>query len=73
MSIISNIGEIFGRTLTGKILVSNLLKFVPGIGTVAGGFMSDSVASVMTLDLGMSYMNVMKYSKYKTNQFYKLF
>lgn len=60
-SIISAITGISGATFAGRTLVSNLLKFVPGIGSAAGGAISASVASLMTAALGYSYINVMKY------------
>ena len=50
-----------GTTLGGKTLVSNLLKFIPGVGSVAGGAISASVASMMTIALGLAYINVLKY------------
>ena len=60
-SIISAIGGISGATLTGKTLVSNLLKFIPGAGTVAGAAISSSVAATVTTALGLAYINVLKY------------
>lgn len=60
-SIISAIGGISGATLTGKTLVSNLLKFIPGAGTVAGAAISASVAATVTTALGLAYINVLKY------------
>ena len=50
-----------GTTLGGKTLVSNLLKCIPGVGTVAGGVISASVASMMTVALGLAYISVLKY------------
>lgn len=60
-SLISAIAGISGATLTGKTLVSNLLKFIPGAGTVAGGAISASVAAAITTALGLAYINVLKY------------
>lgn len=60
-SLISAIAGISGATLTGKALVSNLLKFIPGIGSVAGGAISASVAAAVTTALGLAYINVLKY------------
>lgn len=60
-AIISSIAGVSGTTLGGKTLVSNLLKFIPGIGSVAGGAISASVASMMTIALGLSYISVLKY------------
>jgi uncharacterized protein (DUF697 family)/GTPase SAR1 family protein len=60
-AIISSVAGVSGTTLAGKTLVSNLLKFIPGVGTVAGGAISASIASMMTIALGLAYITVMKY------------
>lgn len=60
-AIISSVAGVSGTTLGGKTLVSNLLKFIPGFGTIAGGAISASVASIMTISLGLSYISVLKY------------
>lgn len=60
-AIISSVAGVSGTTLGGKTLVSNLLKFIPGVGSVAGGAISASVASMMTIALGLAYINVLKY------------
>lgn len=49
-----------GATVIGKTVVSNLLKFVPGVGTVAGGAISAGTAGIITLALGKAYIEVCK-------------
>jgi len=49
-----------GATLLGKTVVSNLLKFIPGAGTVAGGAISASTAGVITAALGEAYIGIME-------------
>ena len=49
-----------GATLLGKTVVSNLLKFIPGAGTVAGGAISAGAAGVITAALGEAYIGVME-------------
>lgn len=49
-----------GATLLGKTVVSNLLKFIPGAGTVAGGAISAGTAGVITAALGQAYISVME-------------
>ena len=49
-----------GATVIGKTVVSNLLKFIPGVGTVAGGAISAGTAGVITLALGKTYIEVCK-------------
>ena len=49
-----------GATLLGKTVVSNLLKFIPGAGTVTGGAISAGTAGVITAALGEAYIGVME-------------
>ena len=49
-----------GATLLGKTVVSNLLKLIPGAGTVAGGAISAGTAGVITAALGEAYIGVME-------------
>lgn len=67
IAIVSGIGGIAGVTITGKSIVSNLMKFIPGVGTVLGGVISGTTASVLTTALAFSYIEVMK--KVVTNQY----
>lgn len=49
-----------GTTVLGKTIVSNLLKFIPGAGTVAGGAISAGTAGVLTAALGEAYIGIME-------------
>lgn len=49
-----------GVTVVGKTIASNLLKLIPGAGTVAGGAVSASTAGLLTLALGKAYIQVCK-------------
>ncbi len=49
-----------GATVIGKTVASNLLKMIPGVGTVAGGAISAGTAGVITLALGKAYIEVCK-------------
>ena len=49
-----------GATVIGKTVASNLLKLVPGAGTVAGGAISAGTAGVITFALGKAYIEVCK-------------
>lgn len=60
-SIVSSIAGVSGAAITGKTLVSNLIKFIPGVGTFVGTVISSSVAIAITTALGISYINVLKY------------
>ena len=60
-AIVSSIGGVTSATLLGKTLVSNILKFIPGAGTIAGGVISGSVAALTTTALGMAYISVLEF------------
>lgn len=49
-----------GATVVGKTIVANALKFIPGIGSVAGGAISAATAGLITLALGKAYIQVCK-------------
>ena len=46
-------------TLLGKTVVSNLVKLIPGVGTIAGGAISAATAGVLTAALGEAYIGIM--------------
>jgi len=43
-------------TLGGRAVVGSLLKFFPGIGSIAGGIVSASIATTLTAAFGKAYM-----------------
>lgn len=49
-----------GATVLGKTIVSNLLKLIPGVGSVAGGMISGSTAGLLTTALGEAYILLME-------------
>lgn len=49
-----------GATVLGKTIVSNLLKFIPGVGTVAGVMISGTTAGLLTTALGGEYIKIME-------------
>lgn len=57
-TIISAIAGTGTATLIGKSLVSNILKFIPGVGTITGGLISGTVASSLTTALAFAYIKV---------------
>ena len=48
-----------GATFVGRAIVSNLLKFIPGVGSVAGGVISATTAAGLTTALGELYIVVL--------------
>ncbi len=48
-----------GATILGKTIASNLLKMIPGAGSVAGGVISASTAGVITAALGEAYIAIL--------------
>ncbi len=49
-----------GATVLGKAVVSNLLKLIPGAGTIVGGAISAGTAGVITAALGEAYIGIME-------------
>ena len=49
-----------GATLLGKAVVSNILKFIPGAGSVVGGSISAGTAGLITAALGEAYIGIME-------------
>lgn len=49
-----------GATVVGKTIAGNLLKLIPGAGSVAGGAISAATAGLITLALGKAYIQVCK-------------
>lgn len=49
-----------GATLLGKTIVTNLLKFIPGAGTIAGSAISTATAGIITAALGEAYIGIME-------------
>ena len=48
-----------GATYAGRTIVVNLIKLIPGVGTVAGGAISAATASTLTIALGETYIAVL--------------
>ena len=49
-----------GTTLAGRTIVSNLLKLIPGVGTVVGGTINGATAALLTTALGETYIKIME-------------
>ena len=65
LSAISGAG---GVTAVGRSIVTNLIKMIPGAGTIVGGAISGATAATLTLALGLAYIEVLKvYMKAQIN------
>lgn len=49
-----------GATIAGRTIASNLLKLVPGAGTIAGGTISGATAGLITTAFGEAYILLME-------------
>lgn len=49
-----------GATVLGRAIVSNILKLIPGVGTVVGGVISGTTAGLITTALGEAYILIME-------------
>lgn len=59
ISIIAAVGGTGSATMIGKTVVANAFKFIPGAGTIIGGIISGTTASIVTSALGLSYIEVL--------------
>lgn len=60
MSIIAAVGGTGSATYIGRSVVSNTFKLIPGVGSIVGGFISGTTASIVTRALAQSYIQVLK-------------
>lgn len=58
-TIVSSAIGVGGATFVGRTIVVNIIKFFPGIGTIAGGAISAATASAITIGLGEAYIAVL--------------
>ena len=49
-----------GAALIGRTVVSNLIKIIPGVGSVVGGAISASTAALLTYSLGYAFIEICK-------------
>ncbi|GEN50488.1 YcjF family protein [Alkalibacterium pelagium] len=59
VSLIAAVGGTGSATMIGKTFVANAFKFIPGAGTLIGGLISGTTASIVTSALGLSYIEVL--------------
>ncbi|MFS8909911.1 GTP-binding DUF697 domain-containing protein [Synechococcus sp. H60.3] len=59
-SLMAALAGIGGAVVTGRAIVSNLLKLIPGAGSLAGGIIQSTTAATLTLSLGLAYIELMK-------------
>ena len=58
LTVISGLLGTTGATVLGKTIVANLLKLIPGAGSIAGGAISGATAAALTAALGESFVTV---------------
>ncbi|UOS19399.1 hypothetical protein MPG57_04130 [Helicobacter pylori] len=47
---------------TAKTIVANLIKFIPGVGSVMGAVISGATAVVITEGIGFTYLKVLEHA-----------
>lgn len=57
--LISLVG-VSGTTIAGRFIATNLIKLIPGAGSVIGGAISAATAAIMTYALGNTYIYIME-------------
>lgn len=61
LGILGAIGGTGSATYVGRLIVSNIVKFIPGVGSITGGMISGTTASIVTTALAMSYIEVLTF------------
>ena len=51
----------------GRTIASNLLKFIPGAGTIAGGLIAGSTGAMVTSAIGLAYIKIIEISQNDEN------
>ena len=59
-TLVASMAGTTGATFVGRAIVTNLLKFIPGIGSVAGGAISAATAGGLTTTLGEIYISTLE-------------
>ncbi|MBD1937464.1 GTPase [Microcoleus sp. FACHB-68] len=59
-TVVSAIVGAGGMAAVGRAFVGNLLKMIPGAGSLVGGVIAGSTAAALTMGLGLSYIEVLK-------------
>lgn len=59
-TLVASVIGVTSATLAGRAIVTNLLKMIPGGGTLVGGAIAATTASALTLGLGMAYIAVLE-------------
>jgi len=58
-TLVSSAIGVSGATFIGRAIVTNILKLVPGVGSITGGAISATTASAITVALGKAYIAVL--------------
>ena len=58
-TLVASVAGAGGAALVGRTIVSNLLKFIPGVGAVTGGVIAATTAGALTTALGELYIAVL--------------
>lgn len=58
-TLVSSAIGVTGETFAGRAIATNLLKLIPGAGTLIGGAISAATASALTIALGEAYISVL--------------
>jgi len=59
-TLVTSAAGVTAVTFGGRALVANIIKMIPGAGTVAGGVISATTAGAMTVALGQAYIAALK-------------
>ena len=60
-TLISSAAGVVGATYAGRAIVTGLLKFIPGVGTIIGTAIGSATATALTEAMGEAYLNALAY------------
>lgn len=60
VALVGSLVGVGGASFAGRAIVSNLLKLIPGVGTVIGGAISATTAVMLTTALGEAYIRTLE-------------
>jgi uncharacterized protein (DUF697 family) len=60
-TIVSSAAGATGATVTGRMIAGNLIKLIPGAGTIIGGVINGATAALLTTAMGEAYIGALYY------------
>lgn len=62
-SLVTTLAGTQAAAFAGRLVVSNILKLIPGVGTVTGGLISGGTGATITAAMGLAYVKLIEMSE----------